>query len=189
MKIRADRLWLLGGLFGVLVIVAAAYLLAIKPIYADKADKEGQADDQDVALVQLRHQLSDLTAKSKNIATYTAQKNANAAAMPTTYDIPNFLRALQSSGTAVGVAVSGIAVSPPAKFGASAVIVAVPITLTATGTAANLSKFLNRLQSVQSRAVLVNSVNLGAGDSAGTMSANLSIDAFCRKSTTCVAAN
>ncbi|MFI5890885.1 type 4a pilus biogenesis protein PilO [Actinoplanes sp. NPDC051513] len=182
---RTDRLWMLGGLFAIIVIVVAAYLLAIKPIYTDRGDKQSQAEDQELTLVTLRRQLNDLNAKSKNIATYTAQLNAKKGAMPDSYDMPNYLRALQISGTAVDVEVSGVSVGGPAKVTGSQDVISVPITLTATGTPADLSRFLNRLQNVQSRAVLITAINLGAGADPTEMSATLTISAFCLDSPKC----
>ena len=185
---RADRLWMLGGLFGIIVLVVAAYLLAIKPIYADKADKESQVDDQELAMVTLRTQLSQLRAKAKSQATYTAQLNAKTAAMPDSYDVPNYLRALQTSGTAVKVGVSDVSVGAPTKVVGSTEVISVPINLTATGTPADLGRFIDRLQNVQSRAVLITSVSLSAGAGANSMSAALTLSAFCRKSATCTVA-
>ena len=185
---RTDRLWMLGGLFGIIVLVVAAYLLAIKPIYADKADKESQVDDQQLALVTLRTQLNQLKAKAKNQATYTAQLNAKTAAMPDSYDVPNYLRALQTSGTAAKVIVSGISVGAPTKLTRSAEVISVPINLTATGAPADLGRFIDRLQNVQSRAVLITSVSLSAGTAAGDTSATFTLSAYCRKSVKCTAA-
>jgi D-arabinose 1-dehydrogenase-like Zn-dependent alcohol dehydrogenase len=184
---RADRLWMLGGLFGIIVLVVAAYLLAIKPIYTDKAEKQGQADDQGVTLVTLKTQLNQLKAKAKNQAAYTAQLNAKTAAMPDSYDVPNYLRALQTSGTAVNVAVSGVSVGSPAKVTGLSDVITVPINLTATGAPADLGRFIDRLQNVQSRAVLITSVSLSAGAATSDMSATFTVSAFCRKSTKCSA--
>ena len=185
---RADRLWMLGGLFGIIVLVVAAYLLAIKPIYTDKADKQSQADDQEMTLVTLKTQLNQLKAKAKDQATYTAQLNAKTAAMPDSYDIPNYLRALQTSGTAVKVGVSDVSVGAPTKVVGSTEVISVPINLTATGTPVNLGRFIDRLQNVQSRAVLITSVSLSAGAGANSMSAALTLSAFCRKSAECTVA-
>src|SRR4051794_40551198 len=157
---RTDRLWMLSGLLGIVVIVVAAYFLAIKPIYVDKADKQGQADDQEMTLVTLRTQLNQLKAKARDQATYTAQLRAKTAALPDSYDVPNYLRALQTSGTAVDVTVSGISVGMPAMVTGVTNVNSIPINLTATGTPANLGKFINRLQNVQTRAVLVRSLNM-----------------------------
>ena len=186
---RADRLWMLGGLFGIIVLVVAAYMLAIKPIYADKADKQGQADDQEMTLVTLKTQLAELRAKAKNQATYTAQLNAKTAAMPDSYDVPNYLRALQTSGTAVRVGVSDVSVGAPVKVIGSSEVISVPINLTATGTPADLGRFIDRLQNVQSRAVLITSVSLSAGTAAGDTSATFTLSAYCRKSVKCTAAD
>jgi len=185
---RADRLWMLGGLFGIIVLVVAAYLLAIKPIYADKADKQSQADDQELTLVTLRTQLNQLKAKAKDQATYTAQLNAKTAAMPDSYDVPNYLRALQTSGTAVNVGVSGVNVGAPAKVTGLTDVITVPIGLTATGAPADLGRFIDRLQNTQSRAVLITSVSLSAGATANAMSATFMVSAYCRKSAKCTAA-
>jgi hypothetical protein len=186
---RADRLWMLGGLFGIIVLVVAAYMLAIKPIYADKADKQGQADDQEMTLVTLKTQLSQLKAKAKDQAMYTAQLNAKTAAMPDSYDVPNYLRALQTSGTAVNVLVSAVSVGVPAKVTGAADVITVPINLTATGAPADLGRFINRLQNVQSRAVLITSISLSAGISANELSATFTVSAYCRKSAKCTASS
>jgi hypothetical protein len=175
---------MLGGLFGIIVLVVAAYLLAIRPIYNDKADKQSQADDQALTLVTLKKQLNQLKAKAKDQATYTAQLNAKTAAMPDSYDMPNYLRALQTSGTAVRVVVSGVSVGAPAKVTGLPDVIAVPINLTATGAPADLGRFLDRLQNVQSRAVLISSVSLSVSATAG-MAASLTVSAFCRKSAKC----
>jgi hypothetical protein len=186
---RVDRLWMLGGLVAIVLLVVGAYLLAIKPINADRGDKQGQVDDQELALVTLKHQLAELKTKARNLPTYTAQLNAKTAAMPASYDIPNYLRALQTSGTAVSVLVSGVGVGVPAKVGGTADVITVPITLTATGSPANLGRFLNRLQNVQTRAVLVRAVNLNASENSTDMAATLTLAAFCRSSATCTASS
>ncbi|MCU7725270.1 type 4a pilus biogenesis protein PilO [Actinoplanes sp. KI2] len=183
---RADRLWMLGGLFGIIVIVLAAYLLAIKPIYTDKADKQQQIGDQEIALVRLRTTLNQLKTKAKNQASLTAQLNVKTAALPDSYDMPNYLRALQTSGTAVNVAVSGIGVGAAATVTGVADVVSVPITLTAAGAPANLSEFINRLQKVQARAVLVQSINITTDAETPTKaSASVTLAAFCRKGPKC----
>jgi len=56
----------------------------------------------------------------------------------------------------------------------------VPITLTAAGTAADLSAFLNRLQTVQARAVLITTASL-TGDTttaSGQMTLSLALTVF-----------
>jgi Tfp pilus assembly protein PilO len=182
---RTDRLWMLGGFFGIVVIVVAAYFLAIKPIYTDKAEKESQVGDQQLALVTLRTQLSRLKAEAKKQATFSAQLDAKTAALPDSYDMPDYLRALQTSGTAVAVTVSGISVGAPAVAAGVTDVVSIPINLTATGEPANLTKFIDRLQDVQARAVLVTSLNMSGDETSTESSATLTVAAFCRKSAKC----
>jgi hypothetical protein len=181
-----NRLWLLGGVIAIIVIVAATFLLAIKPIYTDKSDLEGQAADQDIRLVELRRELADLQEKATNIATYTAERDTLKAALPEKYDITAYLRALQTSENAVSVDVGSVGVSIPQTIKGATTVYAVPITLTITGTAATVTKALKRLQVTQSRAILITSVNLAINEDK-TATANLALNAYCRQSTGCVA--
>ena len=52
-----------------------------------------------------------------------------------------------------------------------------------------LGRFIDRLQNVQSRAVLITSVSLSAGTAAGDTSATFTLSAYCRKSVKCTAAD
>jgi Tfp pilus assembly protein PilO len=108
--------------------------------------------------------------------------------MPDSYDVPNYLRALQTSGTAVKVGVSDVSVGAPTKVIGANDFISVPINLTVTGTPADLGRFIDRLQNVQSRAVLITSVSLSAATAANSMSAALTLSAFCRKSAECTVA-
>ena len=185
---RTDRLWLLGGMLLIIMLVVASYLLAIRPVYDDDSFKQGQVADADIQLVGLKRKLADLKSKSNNMAAYTAELQAKRKALPQSYDVPDFLRQLQDSGNAVGVEVSGISVGSPVEVTGSAGVVAVPITLLATGSPTGLSRFLERLQNVQTRAVLIGSVNLEAGDDSGKTTANVMLTAFCGAGPTCTAA-
>jgi Tfp pilus assembly protein PilO len=180
-----NRLWLLGGVVAIVVIIAATFLLAIKPIYTEKSDLEGQSADQDIRLVELRRELADLQEKAKNINTYTAERDTLKAALPEKYDITAYLKALQTSENAVSVGVDSVGVSIPQKIKGAGTVYSVPITLTITGKADAITKALKRLQTTQSRAVLITSVNLSI-NADKTATANLVLSAFCRQSTGCV---
>jgi Tfp pilus assembly protein PilO len=187
MGIRTDRLWLIGGLFAVLVIVAATYLLAIKPVDTKKAEYQGQVEDSETTLISLKRDLAKRQAQYNDRAKYTEALNTMRGHLPESYDIPNFVRAVQASGIAVSVVVSGISVGQPSKVANSETVASIPITLTASGTAVNIGKFLRRLQTVQSRAVLIQSVNLSQGADASKQPATVLLEAFCTKNAkTCV---
>jgi len=183
---HANRLWLLGGAVAIIVIVAATFLLAIKPIYSEKSDLQGQSEDQDIQLVELKHQLTELAAKSEKLATYQAQLTTKEAALPEKYEMPAFLRALQTSEKSVTVTVSAVGISAPQSVNGSTAVYSVPITLTISGKVANVTNVIKRIQNVQSRAVLITGVTLAV--TGGTATANLVLNAFCRKSDTCAVA-
>lgn len=184
---RNDRLWILGGTILIVALVVAGYLLAIKPVYDDTRNTRLSVRDAEVQLTDLRKTLADLRKKSDNAAGYAAELATKRLALPNSYDVPNFLRQLQDSGTAVHTDVSGISVGVPAAVTGSPSVVGVPITLTATGTPADLARFLTRLQNVQTRAVLISSVGLDQGDGTGAMTANLTLTAFCGAGPSCKA--
>ena len=184
---RTERLWLIGGLFGIAVIVAAAYLLAIKPVYTKKDEHRKSAGDSQVTLVGLKRDLAKLENNYKNRAAHTAAMTAMQGHLPDNYDIPNLVRALHVSDKATGTVVSAIGVGAPTKVTTLPTVVSVPITLTVTGAPANIGKFLDRLQTIQPRAVLINSISIDQGDAAGRESLTMLLEAFCTKGTACTA--
>lgn len=182
-----NRLWLLGGLIAIVVIVAATYLLLIKPVYTDKSEVQGQAADQDVQLVELKHQLNDLKAQAAEAGVYRAQLADRQAALPQQYDLPAYLRALQASEKSVTVDISSVGVTLPQKVDGSATVFSVPITLTVSGKPADITRVIKRIQVDQSRAVLITSVNLSVTNESKA-NADVVFVAFCRTSDKCVAA-
>jgi Tfp pilus assembly protein PilO len=176
---HASRLWLLGGVLVIAVLIAATYLLAIKPVYEDKALKETQVADADLELTKLRRQLADLKVKSADADMYTKQLAAKKEQLPDSYDIPNFLRQLQTSDTSVKLDNNSVGVGTPVSVFGSTMVVGLPITLITTGDADKLSKWLFRLQNTQSRAVLLNAVSLDVSGGKPIVTTNLT--AFCGK--------
>lgn len=179
---RSDRLWLLGGIFAIVAIVAAAYLLAIKPVYTKKSEFQTATDDSKITQISLRKQLAKLDNDYQNRAAHTADMTAMQGHLPSNYDMPNLVRALHISDKGTGVYVSAISVGAPEKVDTVSAVVGVPITLTVAGNPANMSKFLNRIQAVNSRAVLINSINQDS------TSASILLDVFCSKGKACTTA-
>jgi type IV pilus assembly protein PilO len=176
---HAGRLWLLGGVLAIAVLIAASYLLAIKPVYDDKAQKEGQIYDQNMQLAQLKRTLAKLKAQADDIASYTAQLTARRKELPDNYDIPNFLRQLQDSDGSVRVETNAIGVTAPVAVEGASTVVSLPITVTVTGSTDDLTKFVQRLQTVN-RAVLVTSIVLTDNED-DKSTVNLVLTAFCGK--------
>ncbi len=187
---RTDGMWLIGGFLAAVLLVAAGWFLLISPKFAQADDVRTEADGASLQLMKLNKEVATLAALEKKKSTYVAQLRAKQAALPTSYDVPAFVRQLQDSGTALNVDISGITVGSPAKSGTVSDVVELPITLAAQGTPANLSRFLTKLQTGQPRAVLISSVNLNipSTDQAST-TASIALSAFCLHTTggTCTA--
>jgi Tfp pilus assembly protein PilO len=180
---RVDRVWLLGGIVVTVLLAVGGWFLLINPKYADAATVRSQAGDSAVQLTKLRHQVADLNQQKKKMGALTAKLAANHKALPVDNpDVPAFLRQLQASGVAVDVDVSGLTVGTPVKAEALPKVWRLPITMIVIGDEENLSRFLSRLQTVQPRAVLVNSIGLTAGSGeagqASKASASISLTAF-----------
>jgi Tfp pilus assembly protein PilO len=180
---RGDRIWLVGGLLTIVALVAASWYLVISPKFAQADAVRADTETADLQLIQLKRDLAKLAEQEEQRSTFEANLRSRRIALPTSYNIPGFLRQMQDSGAAVDVEISGFNVSTPAKSVKVPTVVELPINLTAEGTPANLSRLIDRLQSVQTRAVLITAVSLGQGADKGKISASMSVTAFCLQAT------
>jgi len=189
--LHADRIWMMAGAFVIALLAAASWLLLINPVYAAKDEVEGQTEDAQTQLVTLRKRIIELNKQQAIMTTLQAALDKKQTALPADSGLPAFLKQLQRAGSDTDVNVTGIAVSAPAQQANLGSVWALPITLTADGSVANLERFLTTLQTGQARAVLIQSANLtpesttGADDAtadskvpADTMSISLSVRAF-----------
>jgi Tfp pilus assembly protein PilO len=166
---HAGRLWLIGGALGAVVLVAAGWFLLISPQYGRTANLNDRAGAARTQLTSLRHRLADLQQQDENRADYQAELDRYHSALPTQADLATFLRSLQSGDESRGV-LSGILVgSPLEQTAAGRKVFALPVTVTATGTAKQLTGLLDHLQQIQPRAVLIRNVHL-TGDQSGSLS-------------------
>jgi Tfp pilus assembly protein PilO len=166
---HADRLWLIGGALAAVVLVAVGWLLLISPEKRHATDLNDQADAAHTQLISLQHKLNDLQQQSEHRAAYQAELDRYRDALPTQAQLAEFLRGLQSGDEARGV-ISGILVGSPLQATAAGhQVYALPVTVTAKGSAGQLDGLLDHLQQVQPRAVLVHDVHL-AGDQSGSLS-------------------
>jgi Tfp pilus assembly protein PilO len=179
---RVDRIWLLGGVVVTVLLTVAGWFLLIHPKYTDAATVRNEVGDETDQLTKLNHQVADLTARKKDLPALRAKLATNRNALPVDKTgMSAFLRQLQISGTAVNVDVSGLTVGVPVTTDAVPNVFEMPITLVTSGDATNLSQFLSRLQTVQARAVLVDSISLSAGsdeNDPNAMQASISLTTF-----------
>jgi Tfp pilus assembly protein PilO len=182
-EIRPDRLWALGGVLTAVALCVAGWFLLINPQHEQAESLRGQADAAGIRLITLQRRLTDLRKQSSDVDRYRAELERDRQALPTTPDLADFLRELQTAGTGTGVSVSGVIVgsanSVPVGSGQ---ISSLPVTLTASGAVAKLGTFLDQLQQVQPRAVLVTGVSVvPEGQSAsftGTVTLTLTMQIF-----------
>ncbi len=183
---RADRIWLIGGIMAIIILVTAAWLLAISPKFAEADTVQTEADDTSIQLTRLKKDVATLKEQNAKKATYQAQLDKLVTNLPETYGMPAFLRSLQDSGQAVDVEVTSLSVGGAVASAKVPSAAELPLSLVATGSIANISKFLVRLQQTQSRAVVLSTVSLSKGGSDGSapddVTANLTLTAFCTTS-------
>jgi type IV pilus assembly protein PilO len=174
---RTDRIWLLGGVIAIIALTAAGWFLLIHPRYTAAAATRSDAGKLQQQLATHNGQVAKRNAQLKQKKAIDAKLAAYENALPSTIKQNTFLRELQAAGVADHVDISGLSAGLPSQSTIDASVWDLPITMTAQGTATNLSKFLDRLQTGQTRAVLITSV--GLTQSAGTTySATLALTAF-----------
>ncbi|BFU46779.1 type 4a pilus biogenesis protein PilO [Krasilnikovia sp. MM14-A1004] len=177
---HVDRIWLLGGFVVIVLLTVLSWFLLIQPTYAEADQRHSEAGDTQTQLTQLRKRNTELEAEDAKKVEYKAKLASYQAALTTGSGVPDFLRELQKSGTSMNVLVSGLTVADPAPVKGTTNVSALPITLTASGSAEDLSTFLTRLQNGQPRALLIDSANLGKDQGSWTL--NLTIKAFVSES-------
>ncbi|MEV6346920.1 type 4a pilus biogenesis protein PilO [Actinoplanes sp. NPDC051851] len=180
---RIDRIWLIGGLALIAVIVVTAWFLPISSARADRDDWQTQAEDATTQLATLRSTLAELKKDNENLTTYQAQLETYQEALPSTNDIPSFLSQLQSMGTKLDIDVKIYSASTPTDSETLSTAQELPITLNATGDVDKLSTFVKQLQNSQPRAVLIQTAVLSTDTTAGAELA-LTLVVFITKSST-----
>lgn len=158
--IRSERLWLAGGLVAAAVLALVGWFILIAPQNHETSSLRDRTTAAELRLPSLRSKLAQLREQSGDLAQYQAKLDQERKALPTTSRMTDFLRQLQAAGDASGVTVSGLTVGAPTEVtGAGTAIYALPVSATIRGKAAKVEAFLNQIQQVQPRAVLIISAN------------------------------
>ncbi|MBV9592535.1 MAG: type II secretion system protein M [Actinobacteria bacterium] len=198
-----DRFWLIGGAAAVLLVFVLGWFFFISPQNSNTDSLKSNTDTAKSQVAVLQQRLNQLKDQNKDLAKYQQQLATDQAALPAAPDLPNFVRNLQATGTAAGVNVSSVTVqAPTAVTGASAAatdtaspsaaphastggVYSITIALTATGEPTALNTFIQQLQQVQSRAVLISSVSMTSGTAGSSLpTLSLTLQAFLAPSAT-----
>lgn len=178
--LRPDRLWTFGALAGAVALSALAWFLLIGPQRAETVNVEEQtATAQGQAIVEQR-KLAKLNAEFAEKEKYTAELATNLQALPTAAATGDLLRELQSAGDRAGVSVTSLSAGSPTELKNSPGVASVTITISAAGQLEKLQRFLDQVQRVQPRAMLVFNVSFAPNDDGGPItgsSAQLTVTA------------
>jgi Tfp pilus assembly protein PilO len=159
MRGRADRWWLAGGALGAVALLAVGWFFLVSPQHGRAATLREQTQTAQLSIAGQQHKLAALRKDAEQLAGYRAELDRLRQALPAGAGLSAFLRELQNAGDHAGVAVRGLSVGSPAQLtGRNASVFTLPITLTAAGGLPGLTEFLDQLQQVQPRAVLIQSV-------------------------------
>ncbi|MFI7541659.1 type 4a pilus biogenesis protein PilO [Actinoplanes sp. NPDC049599] len=183
---HADRLWMIAGAAVIVLLAVVSWFLLINPEKTETADLKAQTETARAQAVDIRKRIATLKKQKSNLTKLKATLAGYQDALPSDSGVPAFLRQLQASGTDLNVDVSGVTVSTPAELKDLPGVWALPIQLTAEGSADDLGTFLDELQGAdQKRAVLIESANLTSpqeetesADGAEKMSVSLAVKAF-----------
>jgi Tfp pilus assembly protein PilO len=176
-----DRLWLLGGLLAVLALLTVGWFGFIGPRLHEAGSVRGQDADARQHVTALQRELTDLRRRNDELPRYRDQLRVDQEALPAAPDSAEFLRSLQALSEKTGTTITGVTVGAQTAIVGNPKVRALPVVVSARGTAKQLGDFLDRLQNGQPRAVLVNMVDVtaeGPDRTADTFTLSVSLNAF-----------
>jgi type IV pilus assembly protein PilO len=174
---HAGRIWAMAGTLAAVALLAVGWFLLIGPQQSQTRDLHDQTSAAHDQAASQQRRLAELRRQERDMPRYEAELAANRKALPAVPGTPAFVRQLQAAGDATGVLVSGVAVAEPiAEEG----VFTLPIALTAEGGDTQLEAFLDELQTVQPRAVLVDTVSAAeaSAEAPGQLIMTISLNAF-----------
>jgi Tfp pilus assembly protein PilO len=150
---RGERLWLAGGGAAALVLFLLGWFFLIGPQRAETASLRDQKATAEQELARLRAHLAELTEQSGKLPQYQSDLTRAQQALPSDPALSDFLRELSAAGDATGVSVTDVAAGKPTTvIGQGS---AIAVTVAVDGTFGALNRFVDQLQQVQPRAVLI----------------------------------
>jgi hypothetical protein len=179
---RIERTWIGLGVISAVVIAMAGWFLFVSPQQARTSTLQSQVSDAQLRSATLESKLASLSQENVNLPQYELALAHDQAALPAVNGLPNFLREVQAVGASTLVQTSKVQANPPvpvtangAPVGAAPTAVAsgsttgpakptllmIQVTVDAIGSPTQLTSFIDQLQSVQSRAVLIIHAVLG----------------------------
>ena len=202
MRITAEdrRLWLWGGAIVAVSIVLLGWFFVIHPELSAASDSRGQAADGRTQNILLEGKNSRLREQNEDVAGLRAGLAAALAGLPYDSGLPEFTRQVSAQATENMMALTSMVVgnaqpvaAPTTDAGAAdqvaadaaaaTSLVAIPITLVATGVPGSQQAFLTAIQVTGPRRALVTAVQVApssgddgtAGDAPSTLTVQLTV--------------
>lgn len=178
-----DRLWLLGGLVVALILVLVAWQFMIKGQHDQTNSVRDSIATADQQVTTTTNRLNALRADSVNLDKYKAALAADQQALPSDVALPAFVRELQAAAVATSMGIVQLQVGQPTAVVSTSTsaprVYSVSINVVATGAIDNATAFINQLQAVQPRAILMTTVNEAPGPTGGnSVQLNITFNAF-----------
>jgi Tfp pilus assembly protein PilO len=179
-----DRAWLTGGLVGLLLLAALAWLMLIHPELSKANSLRAQRSDAETQNIVLQAKTAKLAKQDADRSSLQSDLRASSKELPSDNGLADFTRSLTDIAARTGSVVSGITAGTTALTTSSGVpssstgtdvdaggqLYSIPITLNVQGGTSAELKFLSALQAKGTRAVLINSVGFAPGAAATTAS-------------------
>jgi type IV pilus assembly protein PilO len=156
------------------VVIAAAAAIGVTALFffillKPKMDQISKTKDDVQAargqVATLQTEIAHLQDVKRNAPQTMAKLAALSQYLPSTPDLPGFIRLVQDAATSSGLDLQSIAPSPPAALPGSTGVQVISVTLTAQGGYFRIEDFLARLEQLE-RAVAVRSLALAPSQSA-----------------------
>jgi Tfp pilus assembly protein PilO len=163
MRTRANQLWAVGGALAAAGLLAVAWFFFISPRNSETASLRDQTQLAQDQLPILTRRLGELRQQNTKLADFQAELARYRQALPTSPAEPDLVRSLHAAATNANASLTGITVGTPTKSAVLGSINAIPVALDVEGPPAALLLFVNQLQQVQPRAVLVKTSSLEGG--------------------------
>jgi Tfp pilus assembly protein PilO len=158
-RLRADRLWVVGGALAALAALAVGWFFLISPKHAEADALQEQVAEAEGRLTTIQRRLVNLREDNAEVQKYRANLAKDRAALPTAAATSDLLRALQSVAGVTGVSVDGVVVGAAAPVDSVPGVHSLQVTLTVVGGQSSLNNFLTAIQQQLPRAVLVDNVS------------------------------
>jgi Tfp pilus assembly protein PilO len=175
---HVGRLWVIGGLVGAALLFAVGWFFLIGPQYSEAGRLRDQALEGEVRVGTLQRKLVELRRDNVDLPKYRAELESDHRALPSTPESSDLLRELQEASVQAGVVVDGLNIGTRTEVdGAEGAVYALPVGLTVAGSDVGLELFLNQIQQVQARAVLIRSAHTTV-DETGKVSLTVNLNVF-----------